>query len=483
MTAPSPDISLEQLQQVKYESPAPFQIRLDGQAVSCTRLLRVVPGKRLVFLGQYAGETTIIKLFIHSSRAKKHWSRELDGAVLLKEKQIMTPALIGSGISEERIFVLIFRYIEGQDLASFWKENSTAARERMLLNMLPVLAQHHASGLAHQDLHYGNFLISDSQEIYTLDPEEIQSRTAPLKRARRLENLALFLAQTFDVTKTVSLSLLDHYAHVSAINIKKHDPDKLWRWVKFYHLKRIDQYLNKILRECTEVVHKQIPHGYFLCRREHLDAELQKLLIKPDTFFQSDSSTYLKQGNTCTVKSVKVSGKRYVMKRYNPKGLMYELSHKGQMSRARRSWINAHLLRFIGISTPDPIALIENQPALGKRCSYFISQQIDGQSSWDFFCGHDSPDDKKRRVADRLIRTLEQLHEHRISHGDMKGSNFLIEKEKVWVIDLDALILHKRHRSFKAAWRRDRNRFARNWDNKACYEPWKLYFRRNQPDS
>ena len=164
------------------------------------------------------------------------------------------------------------------------------------------------------------------------------------------------------------------------------------------------------------------------------------------------------------------------MKRYNPKGLVYELAHKGKMSRARKSWINAHLLRFIGIPTPEPIALIEKYPALGERCSYFISSQVQGQSSWDFFCSNDFSDDKSRHAADELVGTLKRLREHRISHGDMKGSNFLIGEAGVWILDLDALLQHKQTRTFKASWKRDKKRFLKNWDKKVCYEPWKHYF-------
>jgi len=476
MTTPVRDISIQQLRQVTYELPSRFQIRLNARQVQCHRLLRSVPGKRLVFLGRFADEVAIVKLFIHPSRAKTHWSRELNGAVLLQDKHILTPALIDSGLSGEGVFVLIFRYIAGRDLASLWKKSGVKERERRLSDMMPLLAKHHDARLTHQDLHYGNFLVAANGQIYTLDAEEIQSSSTPLKKARRLKNLALFLAQTFDMTEAVNVSLLDQYADVSAIKLKPEDPNRFVRWITGYRQQRIDQYLKKIQRECTEIIHGSTKRGYTLCRRERHSLEVQKLLEQPESFFQSDGSVYLKQGNTCTVKSVEVAGKRLVMKRYNPKGVMYELAHKGKISRARKSWINAHLLRFVGIRTPEPIALIEHQPALGERCSYFVSEKIEGQNSWDFFCDNSSPDEFKRRVAFELVDTLKQLYGHRISHGDLKGSNFLIERDKVWVLDLDALVQHKRNRAFAASWKRDRKRFFKNWDEKSCYAPWKRYF-------
>ncbi len=479
MTAPIERISLQQLQQLAYETPHPFLLQLGDHTIRCIRMLRVVPGKRLVFFGRFGNEAAIIKLFIHPSRSKTHWSRELDGTALLRTNRVLTPALIGSGKSEEGIFILVFRYIEGQDLASFWKTHNDAERERKLMGMVPLLAQHHDSGLTHQDLHYGNFLIGDDDEIYTLDAEEVRSRPASLKKTLRLENLALFLAQTFDLSKTFSISLLNRYALVSSINLNRRDPEKFLNRIRYYHQQRIDQYLKKILRECTEIIYSETKHGYTLCRREIHNSEIQKLLEEPEAFFSASGSAYLKQGNTCTVKSVKVSGNRYVMKRYNPKGVLYELAHKGQISRARKSWINAHLLRFIGIPTPEPIALIERRPALGKRCSYFISRQVEGQCSWDFFCDHDVPDESKRQAADDLIIMLGRLHEHRISHGDMKGSNFLVREKKVWLIDLDAMIQHKHSRAFDASWQRDKKRFLKNWAKKTCYEPWQRYFQQN----
>jgi len=390
--------------------------------------------------------------------------------------------VVASGVAEDGIFVLVFRYIHGGDLATLWKKGAKPNRELLASNMIPVLAQHHESGLTHHDLHYGNFLVADDERIYTLDPEEVKSHSAPLNKRRRLKNLALFLAQTFDLRKDIVLSLLNQYAQVSAIKLNQHDAKTFSGLIKHYQQQRIDQYLKKILRECTEIIHSKTRGGYSLCRREHHDLDLQRMLEDPELFFRKESSVYLKQGNTCTVKSVEVSGRRYVMKRYNPKGVMYELSHKGKMSRARRSWINAHLLRFIGIRTPEPVALIENQPALGKRCSYFVSRQIEGQSSWDYFCDQSSSDKYQRQAADELVCTLNQLYAHRISHGDLKGSNFLIGKENVWILDLDALVQHKRHHTFKASWKRDKKRFFKNWEKKACYEPWKHYFHQHLLD-
>ncbi|MCP3852712.1 MAG: hypothetical protein GY694_21165 [Gammaproteobacteria bacterium] len=468
---------LKTLQKMTHQIIEPFQLSFDDACIQCNELIRIVPGKRIVFSGKLINktgknETVIIKTFIHPSRAKKHWEREQAGADLLVKNQILTPSLVAQGISEEGVYFLLFRYVKGTNLAVFWKEKTLPERQNKLKELMSVLAEHHSSGLAHQDLHYANFLLGEDGRIYTLDGEEVKDHHAPLNKKNRLQNLALFLAQTFDLSKAMHISLLEIYASLTSLSLTQQESTQFLKKVKDYHQKRIQHYLKKITRECTEVIYEKKQNVYTLHRREYDGQLLRDLLAKPEHYFQDKASVFLKQGNTCTVKSVQVGDERYVIKRYNPKGLAYELRHMGKISRARKSWINAHLLRFMGVLTPEPIALVEQTPALGQHCSYFICQYQEGQSSWDFFCKNKD----NFHIAEGLIATLNRFYEYNITHGDLKGSNFLINNDDVWVLDLDALTQHKQQWQFKKAWQRDKLRFLKNWDKKECYKPWKQYF-------
>jgi tRNA A-37 threonylcarbamoyl transferase component Bud32 len=504
MKEPIENTSLKELQKINYQLESPFQLKFNKQTLQCNDLIRVVPKKRLVFIGTVSqknndslspAQKVLIKLFIHKSRAKKHWQRELAGAQLLIDKKILTPELVSQGITDEGVYFLIFNYITGQNLATFWGKNKPLERENKLKDLIPVLEQHHRNGLAHQDLHYANFLLADSSPktnsyseakeydlIYTLDGEEVKSSQIPLRKKACLQNLALFLAQTFDLNQSTSLSLLDEYISLNSFNLSEKDKSQFLKWIKSFQQQRIKQYLKKIIRDCTEVIYsKQLKHSknYSLCRREYHSQAVQQLLDNPENFFNNEDSLFLKQGNTCTVKSVVVENRRYVIKRYNPKGIAYELKHKGQISRAKKSWVNAHLLRFMGILTPEPIALIEQNNQLGNRCSYFISQYQSGQNSWDFFCDfcdNTQLDKNKEQAANKLISTLNKFCEYSIIHGDLKGSNFLINNNTVWVLDLDAMTQHKINWLFQKHWQRDRSRFLKNWDKKPCYKTWKSYF-------
>ena len=469
-------ISLLDLQNINYQLDSALLIRYQDQTIICDELLRIVPKKRLVFKGKHLNKNVIIKLFIHHSRAKKHWQRECQGADLLKNKQILSPNTIARGLSDEGIYFIIFAYIKGQSLAEYWKVHSPANRKTIITKMLPILEQHHHQGLAHQDLHYGNFFLAEKKnDIYTLDGEEVKQNKAPLNLSDRLTNLALFLAQTFDLSQSFCLECLETYLSLASLEINEQEKNHFWKKIKVIQQQRIDQYLKKILRDCTEVIFKQQQRGYSLCRREHHSPAIQQLLDQPEQFFQDENSIYLKQGNTCTVKSVLIEKQRYVVKRYNPKGLVYNLSHIGQTSRAKKSWINAHLLRFMSILTPEPIALLDQYGQMGKNYRYFISKQIDTPNSWTFFC--DNPLIGHEIIADELLSLFNKLGEYHITHGDLKGSNFLIQKNKTWLIDLDGLKQHKTPQSFNKIWLKDKQRFMQNWEKKNCYEPWKNYFK------
>jgi len=319
MTESVENVTLQALQKASFSMALPVYIKYKNNVIQCNELLRIVPAKRLVFSGmlfnEKANKKVIIKLFIHAKKAKKHWQRECAGAKLLSDNNILTPEIIAQGVSDEGIYYLIFPYIEGQNLAQFWQacgpEHSQSEREKKLKDLMPVLEKHHSAGLAHQDLHYANFLLADvviegKQSIYTLDGEEVKAHSASLSKVSRLKNLALFLAQTFDLSQSASCSLLNDYIALTSLQLKKRQCEQFWQWIKDYQQQRIDQYLKKMVRECTDVIYETKKQAYTLCRREYHSSALQELLDQPEQFFQDENSVYLKQGNTCTVKSVLV---------------------------------------------------------------------------------------------------------------------------------------------------------------------------------
>ncbi|MGB5096696.1 MAG: lipopolysaccharide kinase InaA family protein, partial [Porticoccaceae bacterium] len=65
-----------------------------------------------------------------------------------------------------------------------------------------------------------------------------------------------------------------------------------------------------------------------------------------------------------------------------------------------------------------------------------------------------------------LLDIFASLAAARVSHGDLKASNFLVEstRRQLLLIDLDAMRLHRCDWCFRRAQRRDLARLLANWD-------------------
>ena len=190
---------------------------------------------------------------------------------------------------------------------------------------------------------------------------------------------------------------------------------------------------------------------------------LLALLADPDASLQQADARYLKQGNTCTLWSISVGGQQLVVKRYNIKGLAHRISRAVRHTRAATAWKNAHRLGMYGILGARPVALCEQRfgPLRGK--AWLITEYVEGDDITRL-CRQPRPDrETTHRVVREMKSLLVQLAYCRISHGDMKGTNFIQSPQGIVTIDLDAMREHRSDRRFRRARQRDLQRFLRNW--------------------
>ena len=67
------------------------------------------------------------------------------------------------------------------------------------------------------------------------------------------------------------------------------------------------------------------------------------------------------------------------------------------------------------------------------------------------------------RQLQSLVDILEKLSVVRVSHGDLKATNFVMSEQGAVLIDLDAMKEHRSQQGFKQAFNRDLQRFLKNW--------------------
>ncbi|WXL25250.1 lipopolysaccharide kinase InaA family protein [Ectopseudomonas mendocina] len=451
----------------------PLQLELADAAgiseLTIERWLRVLPGQRYVGQATWRGRRVLAKLLV-GSKAARHFQRELEGARLLAEQQLITPLLVADGLREGEGGWLLFDYLDGaESLWDAWRAVETEpqlsdAQQAVLGEALAAIATMHSKGLWQSDLHLDNLMRHNGQ-LFVIDGGGVEVEVAgkPLSRDKVLSNLGVFFAQLPAELTPWTEELLVHYLlangeHALPLEALLKEVGKVRKW-------RLRDYLRKIARDCTLFAAKIGAFGLQVVRRED-ESTLQPLLNNLDLL--TDQGHVYKTGGAATVAKVQLQGRPLVVKRYNVKGVLHWLKRFWRPSRAWHSWVEGHRLQLLGIATPELLAVVERRWCWLRGRAYLITEYCGGQDIIERFQPYTLkdavvlPPESELLALDRLFAAL--LRE-RISHGDLKGHNVIWDEQLArWsLIDLDAMQQHHSASGFAKAYARDRARFLRNW--------------------
>ncbi|MEN8206882.1 MAG: lipopolysaccharide kinase InaA family protein [Pseudomonadota bacterium] len=446
--------------------PGPFMLALDGQAgaaacVSCDVSVRAIPGRRLVCRGAWQGLAVYTKVYMGPD---KYWQAEVRGLQALNRNGIAAPAVLHAGTADNgALHIIVLEAVEpAQTLALAWEQASDeAARIKLLKLAVSTIARHHQAGLEQCDIHLDNFLLSD-ERLYTLDGGGIRPPgDTELSFRRSRDNLAQFFAQFYPRFDELIEAVLPDYVSQRSWSEGRLSGVGLLQRVRFFRYRRQRHFLKKIFRECSAFICRKSWFGFRVYDRELASPGLLDLLADPDASLQQPDARYLKQGNTCTLWSVAAGGQQLVVKRYNIKGAVHRISRAFRRTRAATSWKNAHRLAMYGILSARPVALYERRfgPLRGK--AWLVMEYLGGDDIMQL-CEQPRPDNEATLISDTTA-LLAQLAQCRISHGDMKGTNFIQSPRGIAVIDLDSMCEHDSDADFRRSQQRDLRRFMRNW--------------------
>lgn len=449
----------------------PFRIILgDGRELVVHRLLRVLPGKRIVGEADLNGRRVLAKLFV-AEASRRHWQKEREGIEALAAAGIATPELLEAAVLAEGGHVLLTAYLDPAESLADARVNVSqdlagdAGAVALLTPALNLLAQMHRAGLVQDDLHLGNFLRSEGR-LFVIDGDAVRavSPGKALDAEQRLGNLAILLAQLPPAWDSHQAELLAAYAGSDADC--RLPPDLLQQATRRVREWRLKDFLGKTVRDCTLFsVHHTMAR--FTASVRQAEAMLAPLLADPDKALAD--GTLLKEGNTCTVGRASSGAGECVIKRYNLKSAGHALTRFWRPSRAWHSWREAHRLCFFGIPTPAPLALVEERLGPFRRRAWLVSAFCTGSN----LQAHLHADREPPAVEAKAITALfENLYQLKISHGDLKATNLLWHEGRIYMIDLDAMVQHRTAKTHARAWRRDRSRLLRNWPESSVLHGW-----------
>ena len=447
----------------------PFRLVLkaaeEHQELECTAILRNLPGKRLVCSGTWNHRQSVVaKIFIDPSGAERHYQRELRGINALENAQIPTPKLLFRGTLVDGLApLLLFQKMEEFETLSERLSTMISPDDRLatLRPAVESIARLHNAGLKQRDIHPGNFLLSANQ-VMIIDGDDIEFPChGPLPQKESMSNLALFFAQFYPGFDPLVPSLLTIYGNCRDWQLNSEIREAIQQEILRWRDWRQKKYLRKIQRSCSAFIVKKNWSQFMACDRAWYSPAVEKLLDHPDTYI--DAGTILKDGNTATVAHVSIGSQTLVIKRYNIKNTRHALRRCLRPSRAMVSWKNAHRLRFLGIATPRPLAVIEERWGGLRKRAYFIMTHLSGQTIDHAIRDAINDSQALESYLDQLAELLKQLAVAQISHGDFKATNFLVSSGQLYLVDLDGMQTHRSSSSFQRTFHKDLLRLQRNW--------------------
>jgi tRNA A-37 threonylcarbamoyl transferase component Bud32 len=451
--------------------PTPFQLMLDTsgeqRALTCTAILRHLPGKRLVCRGiWHQRQPVVAKIFLSASGAKRHYQRELQGIEALESAEIPTPAILFKGtLADGQAPLLLFQEMQGyQNLAERLATlNTVDDRLAAMQPVVQLIARLHAAGLGQRDIHPGNFLLSGN-DVMVIDGDDIEDNgRQPLSQRQSFSNIALFFAQFYPQFDAIVPPLVDLYGTWRNWPIDPGIYTAIQKKIRQWRDWRQAKYLKKTTRSCTAFVAQKAWRRFMACDRTWYSPSMQDLLRDPDAYIRT--GTILKDGNTATVAKVTIASQTLVVKRYNIKNRWHALRRCLRPSRAMVSWQNAHRLRFLGIATPQPFAVIEERWGTLRKRAYFIMGYRQGETIDQVIRSEINNPPAIENCMDQLMALLKQLASAQISHGDCKATNFLMASGRLHLVDLDGMQVHRSSSAFKHAFHKDLYRLQYNWND------------------
>jgi tRNA A-37 threonylcarbamoyl transferase component Bud32 len=431
--------------------------------------------EREVYFKQYLCGSALrfIKSIFQRSRAR----RAFEAAMMLAKNGFDTPAVIAmgecrDGFFHKKSFLATFAVENSKTIYQFIPENSRISDKEQLQSLRQLIqafgrtvGRMHAKNIFHGDLRLSNvlgrregncwrFFFLDNERTKRFDrlPFELRVKNLVQVNMVRRDNLGNTDRMRFfreycaenKISKRQSKALAEKVIEKTNWRLNK---ERLARREMMKCLKTNARYLRVKTVKYLAVFDRSFCEG-----------------MKPTDFIEqidtlTDKGQILKNGDTTYVSQSRWHDKNIAVKRYNHRGLTHSLRHTIKGSRARRAWLNAHRLRILNISTPRPLAYIEQRkgPLIWK--SYLVTEYVKGQKLKDFLLDEMVGEKERSAVTRQVMDLLNNLGQYRISHGDLKHTNILVTDNGPVLTDLDGMKSYRSNLIYRRRQTQDAARF------------------------
>ena len=425
---------------------------LRGDADARAEVLRDNPRRRLVRLSTPGAGALLVKQFrlgtgrhalrealkerIGYSPAVREWRALLS----LRAARVSVPEPLALARLEDGDRLLVLRYVAGRPLLGAL--DAPKKERRRLLSLLGSrIAELHAGGFVHGDLHHGNIVVGDDGPIL-LDLQHARRTAGQRRRLRDLAHLdhALsYFASRTDRLRTLAAALglarpldaagrrlLQELAALTKARAIAHAQSRTRR-----SLRPGRAYTRIRYRSWRGLRGSDVPAAELIeALGAHARASAAPALVKRD--------------ERALVTAVLLGKKAVIVKEHRARGLARAFADLLRGSAAWRAWRGGHGLLHRGIGAARPLAFLERRVLGIPTASLVVLEDL--RPDWPADCPPAGAD--LAGVLSMLARLAARLRLQGADHGDLKGGNVYVRQGpggalEARLIDLESVVFRR----------------------------------------
>ena len=414
--------------------------------------------------------SSLLKQFFYTDRAR----HEFNVANILSDIGVATavPVALGerfrNGLQLESWLltetipdgITLFEWVEQNRLLN--NLDTIDIRKHFCEELARLSAKLHETGIEHLDLHEKNIVLqpcgSDRFRFFLLDLHESRiHRKLPWNLAKKeLTRLGRYFS--------IRSSRVDRYRffrqYCELRGIPEDQRKKLAMEVEHETIEsRAGFWRRRDLRPVHKIPRIRIyeqNNTVAYANSELPEEEVRKLMENPNLPFDCHVRKWWKIGRGTRVAEIDATGicpgRPVIYKQYYFKGWHEAACALVRDNQANRAWKCGRSLLLREIPTPAPLVLIEQYRYGMPVSSYLITECVDQAESIPHYLDRILPEHSEnerkrivRSIANISAKLLKKLHDHRVTHRDLKSSNILLTEQDdpalphLKLIDLDGV--------------------------------------------
>jgi tRNA A-37 threonylcarbamoyl transferase component Bud32 len=319
----------------------------------------------------------------------------------------------------------------------------TLQSESVVRSLAETVRRFHDAGLTHNDLHIGNFLWVKGDLFLT------DLHNASIRKATSLKQRLWNITHLFHSLRSV-LGEKEQRTFIEIYFGKEISPlEKMEAFLEHIHdgMDRLQRRqwrsrTKRCLKNSTEFSFEKEGSLTFFRRKDFILDKVNAVLEGHWNLVREKPERLAKNSSRVIVSVTQGGDEKFVVKHFRSPHLSNRLKDLLRKSKGRKAWIGGNGLKARGISSVQPLALVERNHGLGPKESFFLMETLEGSQELDRYILQGLGDFRRKRIFIRAFAGwLADLYNKKVYHKDMKTCNFLVvEKQRSWdfyLLDLE----------------------------------------------